>query len=626
MTAGGVARAVSTSAFIAAACGPVDGGTHLPAPLNVCPDNPCSAYQPFVADGASALCNGGLCQVTAQVDYTLVISVPDTSYFAPSQSFVVASSQLFAQPATSACRIGLCSHLPGVAVETGQYVPSSQVQSDVSVNYFVGQPGALPVRVTYRPLIDPPSTSQPPPTNDATDVGMPLLPALAAVAFPVVGVPGPGGGPSPAFRAVLPPGKYERTISPEPPYDRFFPPEIVPVIVASGVQSLEAGTSLLTKLDTTAGTPRHHPTFGNITRKDGASFDGWTAYIRDQVTQRRLSTIVVIGASNLSSPSPPTYAINLNTNHHPLSGDALVGTDVVIVPPAGADAAPTLVAPYLAGDLKVPPYPLIPPSATVGGSVTVTSGSAPSSATLLFRSKKIYLTSVDLPVTFTTNLFYEARATATASSDGADVRYSIRLPRGEYDVIVVPSDGGAAKAVLPLTVAVDVDVQDGKNLTLPTKRGVRGVARVSDGRALAGAEVVATPSSSLAASGVPEERWPRLASTTTELDGSFVLRLDPGTYDITVRPADGSRLPWVVSPSRAILTGDSDLVLTDPIEIPAPIDKGLTLVDPQENPIIHAVVRAFSVPTGGTAYVEIGRALTDGTGRYELYLAGTPHP
>ena len=53
---------------------------------------------------------------------------------------------------------------------------------------------------------------------------------------------------------------------------------------------------------------------------------------------------------------------------------------------------------------------------------------------------------------------------------------------------------------------------------------------------------------------------------------------------------------------------------------------GLALVDPQENAIIRAVVRAFAVPKGGTAFVEIGRTMTDGTGRYELFLAGTPHP
>ena len=85
-------------------------------------------------------------------------------------------------------------------------------------------------------------------------------------------------------------------------------------------------------------------------------------------------------------------------------------------------------------------------------------------------------------------------------------------------------------------------------------------------------------------------------------------------------------MPWVVSPSRSVPIGDADLVLTDPIEIPAPIAAGLTLVDPQENPIVRAIVRAYAVPSGGTAFVEIGRALTDTAGRYELFLAGTPHP
>lgn len=615
---------------IVAACGPIASAPPLPAPLNACPANPCSLYKPFQSGGVDALCNRGICSVKATIDYTLVVSLPETSYYAPGQTFVVPASQLFARQPTERCPVGLCSHLAGVGVVNGQYRPTPKVQEDVG--YYIGQVAALPVRVTYRPLAAPPNAAAPPATSDATSAGLPLLPTLAEVVFPIDGVPGPGSGPNPGFRAILPPGTYERTIAPEPPYDAAFPPDVVTVTVASGVQSLSAGSATVA-LDTIPGNPASRPHFDTMNnefvRADGAPLDGWRVHIRDQATRRRLSTQILLGDANRVTASPATYHAIVDLNHHPAPvppamSDTTKGTELVLEPPPGSDAMPTLVAPWLAGTLRVPAYPLTPVPAIVRGSVTVSGGSAPASALLLFRSKKIYITTAD--ATFTTNLVYEARVTAVPSGSGADARYSVRLPRGEYDVIVIPTDGGAAKSIFTTTVSIDLDTQDGKDFALKPKRGVRGVARVSDGRPLAGAKIIATPASTLAASGLDPDRWPRLASTSTDADGSFVLRLDPGTYDISVRPADGSRLPWVVVPARAIQAGDSDLVLSDPIDVPAPIGVGLALADPQDNPIVRALVRAFAVPTGGAAFVEVGRALTDDTGRYELYLAGTPHP
>ena len=41
--------------------------------------------------------------------------------------------------------------------------------------------------------------------------------------------------------------------------------------------------------------------------------------------------------------------------------------------------------------------------------------------------------------------------------------------------------------------------------------------------------------------------------------------------------------------------------------------------------IVAALVRAYAVPMNGKAAVEIGRAMTDSRGQYELFLAGVPH-
>jgi hypothetical protein len=56
-----------------------------------------------------------------------------------------------------------------------------------------------------------------------------------------------------------------------------------------------------------------------------------------------------------------------------------------------------------------------------------------------------------------------------------------------------------------------------------------------------------------------------------------------------------------------------------PITVPAPVAAGLTLVDPTGAPIAQAQVRFFSLSSDNAA-VEVGRALSDQYGTFEMYL------
>jgi hypothetical protein len=47
---------------------------------------------------------------------------------------------------------------------------------------------------------------------------------------------------------------------------------------------------------------------------------------------------------------------------------------------------------------------------------------------------------------------------------------------------------------------------------------------------------------------------------------------------------------------------------------------GLRLVDPSDNPVIQAVVSLYSLPETGQA-IELGSALTDDNGQYEMFVA-----
>jgi hypothetical protein len=212
---------------------------------------------------------------------------------------------------------------------------------------------------------------------------------------------------------------------------------------------------------------------------------------------------------------------------------------------------------------------------------------------------------------------------------------------------------------------------------------VSGQAMVSDGRALSEAQVEAFPLG-CTQGGAPPACVPRWAMSQrcaadatgqvscsapgepTAGNGSFSLALDPGAYVLRVRPREGTRLPWFTQP---IVVGPSSVEAFDgstegiesltgaPLDgsglpessappatstslmtiwVPAPVYAGLTLLDIQGNPIVNAVVRAFRVPTprsassGGTGVptqgvieqaVEVGRAMTDATGHYDMYLA-----
>jgi hypothetical protein len=604
-------------AIVAAACGPVAGDPPSDVPLNACPANACDAYKPFQAGGASAQCKAGICQVSAKLDFTLVVSLPESSYYAPGTSFVLPAAHLFDHPSAT-CPAGQCSQLPGLAILEGGYQIDPDVQNK-QVHYYVGDGAFLPVSVTYRLLAGTPLV-------DATSLNIPID-ASGSSTISIVGVSGPLGGPAVGYRAILPPGTYERTVAPTPPFDGVFPPDVSVVDVQPGIAGFDRDElSSVDQLTAPSGPPQV-----TLRRDDGATLDAWTVRTRDTRSLRRLSNAIVLGPSSLTQPSPAKYAVQLNMHHH--QSDALSGIELVLDPPAGTAATPSLLFGFLADLLNVPSYPNLPAPATVRGFVASTISNAPVAADIELIATKIY---VSAGSNQNTNLAYTAHASADLTPDGSAARYSLVLPRGEYQVVVTPRDSAYAKRVLPQPFIVDAinDPQDGKNLAVTRKRLVKGSALVSDGRPLAHAQVVATaaassfspipPNAMTTATPIAPSLAPRAAQATVDATGAFQLELDPGSYDITIRPVQGSKLPWVVSPSRVI--ADADVTL-DPLFVPAPVSAGLTLLDPSSppNPVVGAIVRAFAMPTGGTAFVEIGRAMTDAKGRYEMFLAGTPH-
>jgi hypothetical protein len=617
----GPRRAIFTAVGAALACGPIQAPSRSDAPMNACPEHPCSAY---AQSGPAPLCNARQCLVASEFsNLVLVVSLPQDSPFAsertlslPLDSFLVAPP-----PQGASCPTQRCAWLPGLAEITGifQAIPSDATD----VGWNLGNPGLtwLPAQATYRPVWTPPNGGSP---VDATSLGLPAE-AVSGNVIPAPGLgtipPGPSGGTSMVSQVTnLPPGQYELTLTPVPPLDRAFPPDVEIVDVSAGVQRAQVNVAL----DKTRGTDPSgsltYPTF-DITRDDG--LDGWSAYLRDATTLRRISNLVTLSGITVSG-------VQLFTDHHPppvlpAAPDALTNAQLVVEPPQG-QPIPTYVASVTGGLIpRNEQYSSLPPNLTVSGRVTAADGS-PLEAELEFEATgidEIRSGKVDLN---TQNFVYGARTNAQLDATGAST-YSIALPQGEYRVSIRPTDATAAVTIVPQPLPVDsAHPRTGIVFAANPPQIVQGVAAVADGRPLAGAMIDVLPVGCAAPPTSPS-CMPRAAQTTTADDGSFAFGLgkgtpglDQGSYVLRVRPADGTRLPWVFAPG-GLLVGPTPVV--EPlVAIPAPAYAGLRLYDPASNPVVNAVVRMFALQPQGPA-IEVARAITDTNGDYDMYLAPT---
>ena len=591
-------------------------------PFNTCPAHPCTAYNQTPAP----ICNGGACLASSLYsNLVLVVSLSEDSDFAPGQSLAIPYGDLsFSPPGVTCNPTGPpCAQLPTYAIVQGAYTVSQQIQSSEYLDWNLGNPDsltALPVHVTYRPLWQPAPGAA---LVDATSLALPLdlIPAFVVVETAPSSPPGPGQGPSIGFQANLQPTLYyEATIQPDPPFDAVFPPDVQDVTLTTGTTNDEEPLTL--EYTMALGSPPmpglQLPNF-SVSRSSG-NLVGWQAYLRDAVTLRRLSTLVTLG----DSPK-----VVLPTSHHPAGGDALTGTELVLAPPGNGSPLPTYVAGLTAGEL---PYtetvPELPTPLTVTGNVTDVSGTAPVEAELFFEvagaisGTGIYVDEPSTGTTLnTTNFEYTAQTSAVIDPSTNNATYSITLPPGEYRVTARPLD-----AVHQVTVVTAFNVDPTAGATSPqvlvdVLRPVQGYALIADTRYMAGALVEAVPSSCSNSPPPPARSpsaycMPRDAQTTTDAQGTYNLALDPGNYVLRIEPQSGTGFPWV---TQALLVPATP-VTVPPITVPAPVNAGIQLFDPYGNPVVDAVVRLFQVPAAGPA-VEVGLALTDSTGTYDLYLA-----
>jgi hypothetical protein len=615
---------------VAASCVTVAPTPGSPAPLNACSSQvQCTGY---AQGGVTPTCLGGVCQIPPTLtNRWAVVSLSDTAPYAAGATFAIPYETLGSPGATPTCATtcpanATCAQLPPLATP----VPSDlevQPLAAMTAGWNLGNPGqntALPVTVVLRPQVP---------------AGLPLGPiqvneGLNTGANPV---PGPGGGPSLDFSIAVPPlglygYTYEQTLMPMSPWDQAVPPDVrivtlgqAPYPEESVVYSCDPNQPppdpRCTLFDPIAmGAGATYPTF-DLSRADSGPLDGWVVFLRDQTTLRRISNEVTLSGTSQSG-------VQLLTSHHPPAGQGAFYNAALVMQPPPDSGLPTAIFAAVSGLLpSTETYPLLPKPMQVSGKVVTLSGGAPVPADVVFdvtANPAGLCRYVQSTAQFDLDPASDGDLSFTMTVPADDGTFTATLPWGVYRATARPHDTSTEVTVIPdfatASILPDTQCQGPASpgpIVVDVLRTVRGSAKVFDGRALAAATIEAIPTQCSIASS-DASCLPRAGETTTALDGTYTLQLDPGIYTLRARPAEGSALPWQFT---TLIVGSAAVTSAPQLMIPAPSNAGLVLQDFKCNPVVEGLVRMYETPTTGGAAIEIGEALTDATGHYDMYLA-----
>lgn len=599
--------------LVSMSCNEIQPRRRSTAPLNASAEFPCERYG---GTSVNAVPNEGRCIVPGNVpyDFSVVVHVPETSFYAPGQSFVLTSDR--DPPDLTVTLTGRRAKLPAVGEITGAYtVANVPVAQRIFGSVFSRENAqqSIPIKAVYVPL--------------GRDVNSPYDPGLPLDAIFTTSRRDDNADPplTIAFVRPVPVGRWLRIFEPAPPWDATFPPFIEEVDVKRGGRQLDLvdinGSTL--DFDDPIGESRK----ATATRAEG--LEGWTMFLRDRTTGRRVSTLKTLcrNDSQVCAANPtPEFRDCCSSEGAAARGrlETLLGrtelrdiAEAVLAPPEGWIGVPTLVADELIGVEIRLPYPALRSPVALEGIVAT----SPEAGVSLGVASRLAFESVAItrPDGEPSTLL---RYSASVSTDDRG-RFATVVPPGKYRVTVQPLEGTGFA-----TFRQEVQIEDKRPITLspPRRTRVRGSALLSDGRPANNADVLAmaAPVTDASATALPT---PRPARAKVGDDGTFELDLDQGSYVLTVVPEAGTGFPRVLS-RVSIPANEADVGV---IRIPPPTRLGLQIVDPTTlaRPIPLANVRIFasaetSQGGGGGGLLEIGNGLTDSSGRVEILLAQRP--
>ncbi len=289
------------------------------------------------------------------------------------------------------------------------------------------------------------------------------------------------------------------------------------------------------------------------------SLVGWSIDLLDRLSGHPVSRPVVLkdegtaGDNGLYAADPGHYKAQVDYTQV-VETDYTSGEEVVrLRPPPELETAPTLhwlreglEVGSIQGETKVKPDPL-PAPITVAGWVESPS-KAHEQASLSFTAKAI-------------DGIVGSFARHTVSVDTlADGSFAVQLLPGSYRVEAVPQSGVGLGAKHEEWTLGAEGYQAGRVVQLEDSATLSGVvsAGTPAGSPIGGAAVLAaaTPSSvdvdpvARLTGNVPF--LPRAENGATGDDGSFEIGTDPGEFDVSVQPPEGSGFPWLVRPNVTV--------------------------------------------------------------------------
>lgn len=219
-----------------------------------------------------------------------------------------------------------------------------------------------------------------------------------------------------------------------------------------------------------------------------------------------------------------------------------------------------------------------------------------------------------------------AYVTTSVTGASADVRVSVKLLPGVYQILVAPSGTAPtaqrlATASFTETIESQPDgVQEGRSFDLYP-------ATLYDGKVTSPLQKP-MPAVTIAANALGlQDDLPEVAlynrsdRQTSSEDGLFRLAVDVGLYDLIASPPAGSGYAWVLGMNRRV---DGTTNPSFPIRPQVPVILRGSTFDPFGKPIAMAAVDAYAlvpdVSGGPDRAVRIAHASTDSEGKYALEM------
>jgi hypothetical protein len=647
------------------------------APVNACADNT-SCDKTFADADVPPQCFGGSCVGARAVHPILVVTVPEN----PPSPTIGLGGMTFALPETyetvrpkhqpSLCRTDVeCDFLPPLSnVTNGNLLvsPSLGVALWPPSGLRPAQPDSKNTSLPIHAVLHPMWTDASGNLVLASKLGLPLG-DIRAVSLPVPFLSGPTTSPKQkqgyVFSALVPSplevdasGSYLLEVVPDAPFG-VFPPYVSRPVPAADLATADPRYLPITVppqgdvdlfnflpaedvLNPPGSPPVYRYDFEFDEAPGAPSLAGWTAHI-DDGDGRRVSGLVTLPAG-----ATKQVAFYEATGTSDQSGETLF-----VDPPGGVDlprlevrATATSIVPTQLS------YPALAGRVQASGFVFRSDTPQAASATVVFYANgqdtgqnPTFLIEGDGTTSANTLAYVKRIATTSAG------QWATTLPPGTLRAYVIPDDPTLALTVnngwqLQAPGPTVPDIQNGKTLVVNPRAHVRGRVILPDGTPVYAADVVIDPSADdpLKPSSDPNSdplARPREVSGQTDAFGRFDIPSDPGLVDISIRPRDGTRLPWVFVNATVPIDVASDagaatdgLTIPDVVvPLPTPFVQSATtgvLTDSLGNPLPGALIRAYAFPAsnptpdGGAplphAARQVGATVTDATGLFQLFV------